>query len=152
MQLGCVIIEYMKNLKQILTKLKTDGYRITTIRESILDLFINKNKPLSSLDIQKALPKKNIHANKTTIYRQLDFLKEQELISEMQFDDKVKRYEIISNVHHHHLICVNCRKIQSVELEKDLDKQEKIIEKNKKFKIINHSLEFYGLCQKCRTN
>ncbi|MFA6189932.1 MAG: transcriptional repressor [Candidatus Staskawiczbacteria bacterium] len=138
----------MINIKEILLRLKKEGFRSTTIRKSILDLFYKFKKPLSSQDIQKYLKQKNIKANKTTVYRELDFLKNQNIIEEFQLDDKIKRYEILSS-HHHHTVCIKCREIKCIEFSKDLESQEKEIEKNNKFKIINHSLEFYGLCHAC---
>ena len=140
----------MKNKNEILDSFKKDGFRLTSIREAILDLFYKKSKaPLSCQDIQKQLKQKNISANKTTVYRELEFMKNKNVIEEFQLDDGVKRYEIIS-IHHHHAVCLKCRNIKCVELGKELESQEKQIEKQNKFKIISHSLEFYGLCQKCQ--
>jgi Fur family ferric uptake transcriptional regulator len=139
----------MINVKEIISKLKKDGFRSTGIREAILDLFCKSKKLLSCQDVQKYLKQKNISANKTTVYRELDFLKSKKVIEEFQLDDGVRRYEILSS-HHHHTVCVKCRKIDCVELEQELKSQEMQIEKNNKFKIISHSLEFYGLCQKCQ--
>jgi Fe2+ or Zn2+ uptake regulation protein len=139
----------MINAKEIISKLRAEGFRSTGIRDAILSLFCESKKPLSCQDVQKYLKQKSKSANKTTVYRELDFLKSKKIIEEFQLDDGVRRYEILSN-HHHHTVCVRCRKIDCVELEQELKIQEKQIEKNNKFKIISHSLEFYGLCQKCQ--
>ena len=90
--------------------------------------------------------------NKTTIYRELAFLKKQNIILELQFDDNTKRYEIMPANHHHHIVCVRCEKVEDVVLEKDLDAEEKVITQNKKFQILHHSLEFYGICKMCQTH
>ena len=137
------------NSEQILIKLKKDGHRFTKIRKSILDLLIKEPKPFSPLQLQKILLKNKISANKTTIYRELSFLKDQNVVVELQFKDNVKRYEIITEKHHHHIVCLNCDRVEDVELKKDLQREEKNIAKNKRFKIINHSLEFYGVCNNC---
>jgi len=139
----------MISAKEIISKLRKEGFRSTGIREAILNLFCKSKKPFSCQDIQKHLKQKNISANKTTVYRELDFLKKQKLIEEFQLDDGVRRYEI-SSKHHHHVVCAKCKKIDCVELKQELRSQEIQIEKNNKFKIISHSLEFYGLCHKCQ--
>lgn len=139
----------MINAKKIISRLREEGFRSTGIREAILSLFCKSKKPLSCQDIQKYLKQKSISANKTTVYRELDFLKNQKLIEEFQLDDGVRRYEI-SSKHHHHVVCTKCKKIDCVELKQELRSQEIQIEKNNKFKIISHSLEFYGLCHKCQ--
>jgi Fur family ferric uptake transcriptional regulator len=136
------------------TGLRYDGsmekkVRFSVTRNFILSLLNKSKQPLSVFDLQKVFKTKKFLVNKTTIYRELDFLKSKKVIEEFQLDDGVRRYEILSN-HHHHTICVRCRKINCVELEQELKSQEIQIEKNNKFKIISHSLEFYGLCQKCQ--
>lgn len=135
--------------KEILNKIKNKGYRYSVIRESILNLIIKSKKPLSYFNIHDFFNKKKMSANKTTIYRELVFLKEQKIIRELQFKDGVKYYEIMPEGHHHHIICNECETIEHIELNKDLEMQEKAIFENNKFKVIAHSLEFYGLCNSC---
>ena len=124
--------------------------RFSAVRNFILDLLVENDNPLSVFDLQKIFKFKKILANKTTIYREINLLKEEGLILEIQLNEKNKRYELASKKHHHHIVCVNCNKIEDVVLENDLKDQEKKISKNKKFKIINHSLEFFGICDKCQ--
>ena len=140
----------MQTSGHIIKKLREKGRRYSRTRKVILDLLIKSLEPLSSPDMQVKFFKRGIDVNKTTIYRELSFLKEQNIIRELQFGDNMKRYEIMPDDHHHHIVCVNCEKIEDVELKKDLDKEEKAITQNKKFKIINHSLAFFGICGKCQ--
>ena len=140
----------MHNLEEIIQKLKQAGFRITAIRKAVAYAIFKSKKPLAYFDIQKILSKNKISANKATIYRELAFLKEQKIIRELQLIGESKYYELMPKGHHHHVICQNCQIIDHVELEKDLKNEEAIILKNIKFKILTHSLEFYGLCQKCQ--
>lgn len=140
----------MRDINHILKILKEKGFRYSKTRKAILDLLMKSPKPLSSPDLQVLLLKKKMAVNKTTIYRELAFLGEQGIIREIQFDDATKRYEIMPDNHHHHVVCINCEKIEDIELERDLDVEEKTIAKNKNFKVLNHSLEFYGICGKCQ--
>lgn len=136
----------------ILARLKGQGRRHTKIRAHILDTLEKNHKPLSSPDLQKLLVHARISANKTTVYRELAFLKKQSIVREVQFGDGMKRYELLPDTHHHHLICLDCQTVEDMPLEKDLDAQEKAIAKNKNFKILTHSLEFYGICRNCIKN
>ena len=142
----------MEKANKFLKEIKDKGYRYSRIREAILDLMIKNNKPLSYFDIKRFFDKKKVSANKTTIYRELAFLKQQKIISELQFNDGIKYYEIAMQRHHHHIICNACEAIEHIELEKDLEMQEKSIFKNNKFKVLTHSLEFYGICNSCVKN
>jgi hypothetical protein len=64
----------------------------------------------------------------------------------------LKRYELLQEGHHHHVICSKCRKVQDVVLKVDLDAEEHKIQKDTGFKIQSHSLEFFGLCTDCQTS
>jgi len=139
----------MKSTSHLISKPKDKSYRFSAVRNFILLSLSKSKKPLSAFDLQKILRLNKLSTNKTTVYRELDFLKNQNSIEEFKLDDGVRRYEVCSN-HHHHTVCLKCRKIKCVKLDKELSEQEKKIEKNNKFKIISHSLEFYGLCHKCQ--
>ncbi|MBI5138779.1 MAG: transcriptional repressor [Candidatus Vogelbacteria bacterium] len=140
----------MHESSHILKGLKDQGHKFTKVRKLVLDLLIKSPKPLSSPDIQKAFLARKMPVNKTTIYRELAFLKGQGVIRELQFGDNTMRYEVTPDNHHHHIVCINCDKIEDVILEKDLDMEEKAIAQIKNFKILNHSLEFYGICERCQ--
>lgn len=141
----------MEKLNKVLENLSRQGRRITTARKAMIDFFMQNHAPCSALQAQKWLSKNNIKANKTTVYRELDFMKREGLVEEFSFGDGVKRYEAVLS-HHHHIICLKCDKVECVKLGKELLSQEKKIEKNTKFKILSHSLEFFGFCPKCRAD
>lgn len=132
----------------ILQKIKADGYRLTKIRKAMVMILCNQRCLIASSDMQTRLSKSHIKADRTTIYRELRFLLEKNIIRKIQLGDDKTYYEI-SAEHHHHLVCTKCNKIKEIVIGKHLEEQEKKIYKKEKFKITSHSLEFYGLCHKC---
>ena len=141
----------MENL-QIINQLKLQGRRITQIRKLVINIFGRNRLPVSELEIRIALRKQGIAANKTTIYRELAVLKNLRLIKEADFGDGKKRYELDRGDHHHHLICTGCKKVGEITVCENLSGMEKQIKKQKLFAVSSHSLEFFGLCQKCANN
>lgn len=135
---------------EIIQQFKKKGYRITQSRDAILDIFSKSKKPLAADEIEDILTSKKVDVNTTTIYREIEFLLKEEIIKQIDFRDKKKRYEFSYLPHHHHLVCENCDAIQDVTLNNILHKEEKRISKENSFKIMDHSLEFYGLCKKCQ--
>jgi len=124
--------------------------RTTPVRTAILDILSKIKKPLTTQEILLALGKKDITANKTTVYRQLETLQKNHLVNEVHFNDRNTRYEINEkNSHHHHLVCIKCKKIEDISLPEDLHNQEKIVWKKNNFKVLQHYLEFFGLCKNC---
>ena len=69
------------------------------------------------MDLLVSVRSSKTGVNKTTICRELDFLMGKGLIKEIEFGEGKKRYEIDSGSdHHHHLICLNCKKVEDVDL------------------------------------
>ncbi len=133
----------------VINSLRQRGFKVTKARTRILELFQNSHA-ISVPEIVKQLKKESLLVNKSTIYREIDFLLKQNLIRRVDFRERGIKYEFVSHKHHHHLICVVCKTVQDFELDKDLDSEEDKIKKDKNFQVLNHSLEFFGLCSRCQ--
>lgn len=139
----------MQKTRVILEELRYQGFRITKTRKAILLILEQAKLPLSAPELISKLKTSKLPVNKTTVYRELDFLKDQSIVTELNFGEEAMRYELAGDEHHHHLICSNCDKIEDVAMENELAAIERKIARSSKFKIINHTLEFYGLCRDC---
>ena len=135
--------------KDVTLVLKNKGYRFSKVREGIVAVLDGVCEGMSVPDILKRLEKKGFGANKTTVYRELATLQKEGIVKELHFGENKKRYELVREDHHHHVICVACDAVQDVAMDGDLDRREKEIEKKQGFTILRHSLEFYGMCSKC---
>ncbi len=138
--------------EQIIKTIRNKGQRITKVRGIVVEIFINSVEPITAQDILLAMETIGMKVNKTTVYRELDFLQKIAIIKAIDFGDGLKRYELLQEGHHHHVICSKCRKVQDVVLKVDLDEEENKIQKDTGFKIQSHSLEFFGLCPDCQTS
>lgn len=143
--------------QEIIETLKQRKFKITKVRQGIIEQFAKAKTPLSANDlieyfhnIGNNVNERSSSPNKTTIYRELAFLLSENFIKEIEFGEGQKRYELEDFKHHHHLICLNCRKVEDIELQVDLEKEEARFLKQNGFKVINHSLEFFGYCKNCR--
>lgn len=134
-----------------ITKLRTAGERITPIRIALIKILASSKIPQTPQELLTELNKKDFDANKTTVYRQLETLQNFGIVREVHFTDRTGRFELADeNDHHHHLVCVQCQRIEDISFPTDLDKQEKTIWRKNKFKVLHHSLEFFGTCRVCR--
>lgn len=131
--------------------LRTQGYKITKNRTAILSYLTGQKIPVSAEEILEHVLQEHQSVNKTTIYRELFFLIENNFIHEVEFGDGKKRYEIVLNrPHHHHIICVNCKNVEDIPLDSEFDLQKKNIEEVTGYKVESHMLEFFGLCKNCK--
>ncbi|WP_294371158.1 Fur family transcriptional regulator [uncultured Clostridium sp.] len=133
--------------------LKKKGYKLTPQRRSIVDTIIkNEGKHLTAEEIYDEVKKDCPEIGLATVYRTILLLEELNVISRLDLNDGCSRYEILhsNETHrHHHLICNICNKV--LEVQDDLlEDLEANIESNYKFKILDHSLKFYGICKECQ--
>jgi Fur family transcriptional regulator, ferric uptake regulator len=137
------------SISPIITNLKLSGYRITKARKAIIDIFELNHSPVSAEDINQLLITANIHINTSTLYREIDFLIFQNLIKPLQLNEKIKRYELSSLSHHHHLICNRCKEIVDFKAADCQNEMIKKITNDFNFTVEDHVLDFYGVCFKC---
>ena len=135
-------------------KLSESGYKMTPQRKEILQIFVNHNENhLSAEDVYEILLNEKSKIGLATVYRSLELLNNLGILSKTEFGDGCSRYELNNSnpkIHkHHHLICMNCKKV--IEFEEDLldDLEEKIAKKSD-FEIINHEVKFFGYCSECK--
>ena len=128
-------------------------YRLTPQRRLVLELFWeHKDKHLSAEEVHRLLQDKEKQVGLATVYRTLDLLVELGLLHKHHFGDGRSRYESVQKTtehHHHHLLCMNCQEILEVK-EDLLHHLEKRIAEEHDFKVIDHQLQFFGYCSRCR--
>lgn len=132
--------------------LKSGGSKLTPQRLSILDVIISQEgKHLTIEEIYEIVRKTKPEIGVATVYRTIQLFDELGLVTKLDINDGVYRYELNheEEIHnHHHLICNECGKVEEVDGD-FLDGVEEQIEKEYKFKIQDHSLKFFGLCKDC---
>lgn len=134
--------------QKIIDEIRERGFRLTKNREAIVKIIDKAKKPITGTEILEMLLGMDLNTNRSTVYRELCFLTENNFVEKIQLADHKMYYEISKN-HHHHLVCTKCKKIKKVFLGNHLRRQERLIGKKENFKSIQHSLEFYGVCNKC---
>jgi Fur family peroxide stress response transcriptional regulator len=105
----------------------------------------NKSHP-SAEDIFKSVKKQFPTMSFATVYNTLEALKSKGSVQELKIDSAKKRYDP-DNSKHHHLICIKCKNI--VDIFKDF-RLNLSTELTSGFDLIGNSIEFFGVCQKCK--
>jgi Fur family ferric uptake transcriptional regulator len=140
-------------------RLRGSGHRITMPRQAILEALHNTEEHLSAEDIFIAVREEYPAIGLTTVYRTLELLVNMGIVFKFDFGDKRSRYELSEGPegfrHHHHLVCTKCARIidytDYIDSEKELlEKTENGLSKKYNFKISNHLIRFYGLCDRCQ--
>jgi Fur family ferric uptake transcriptional regulator len=126
---------------------RKNGHRLTNQRKLILSEL--GNTPQSIHDVMEKMQKKGLPIDKVTIYRTLNWFAELGIVGKTKFQDGVTKYErITSDTHHHHLVCNACGSIEDIPLNEQALMNE--VKYHSQFKVLKHSLEFFGICQLCQ--
>ena len=140
------------NLADFENWLKNSGYKLTVQRQMILELVAaQKEKHLSAEEIFELVKIKFPQIGLATVYRTIAILEKMKLLQRINLDDGCIRYQLADpneKHEHHHLICEFCGLV--VDMQEDLleDLEKKVMQKNG-FRVNNHRLKLYGLCEKC---
>lgn len=135
-------------VNNFLLDFKKTGYKLTAPRRDLLST-LSSSTPLSAQEVFAILKQKGCTVDLVTVYRTLELFHTLGIVNKIQFEDHTARYELVSDKdHHHHLVCIKCGAVEEVEAnEAILLKQ---IRFKTDFKIMRHSLEFFGLCKRCQ--
>jgi Fur family ferric uptake transcriptional regulator len=133
--------------KEVLTR---EGVKNTKNRNAILEILENAHAPLTAEEIFLLLKEKNASTCLSTVYRTFEMLVSKGLVIKSNIiDDGRARYELNHMEHKHHIICVGCHKMISID-ECPFEEFEKQIKKKIDFDVTGHKFEIYGYCQDCK--
>jgi len=140
----------MNTLKNSILQLKKKGYRSSKVRNVLVEVLYRGHEPLAVADFQEIFTKKKISVNRTTLYRELNLLTKEGILVELQLKDGKRRYELADRDHHHHVVCIECQKVEDIVGCHSESFEKEVLNQTKNFvKIINHTSDFFGLCKIC---
>lgn len=129
--------------------LKREGMKSTRHRNAILLLLEQSEQPMTAEELYISLREKTATINLSTVYRTLDTFVSKKLVLKSTLDDGKARYELNHHEHKHHLFCVGCHKVISIE-DCPMGELQEIIKKRIDFDVTGHKLEIYGYCHNCK--
>ncbi|NMM54061.1 ferric iron uptake transcriptional regulator [Paenibacillus aquistagni] len=140
-------------IDKIKQQLQSQGYKLTPQREATVRVLLeNEEDHLSAEDVFMLVKEKAPEIGLATVYRTLELLSELHVVHKLNFGDGVARYDLRGDDtkhHHHHLICVQCGSMQEI-MDDWLGPLEERLEKEYSFHVIDHRLDFQGICKSCQ--
>ena len=122
--------------------------RATKQKAAILDVLKNTRSHPTADHIYDVVRRQIPSISKGTVYRNLQVLLEEGIISELHLNGTLSRYEE-KQFEHYHFRCKKCGHI--FDLDEPVDKEiDKKISARTGFKISSHYMEFIGLCKDCQ--
>ena len=134
----------------ILESLKAGGKKLTKPRKALLEILESSPMPITAAEVHARLRKKRHVIDLVTVYRNLAMLQELDLVNPVGLHEGQMRYEVRhGREHHHHIQCRGCGLIVDLLL-CPLKKLTDLVERQTKFAVEGHALEFFGWCPQCR--
>ena len=134
----------------ILESLKAGGKKLTKPRKALLEILESSPLPITAAEVHARLREKRHVIDLVTVYRNLAMLQELDLVNPVGLHEGQMRYEVRhGREHHHHIQCRGCGLIVDLLL-CPLKKLTDLVERQTKFAVEGHALEFFGWCPQCR--
>ena len=140
--------DHKKRFEIIIQKLRDKGHKITPQRLAIVKILAKSEGHPSVENIHGEIKKDFPTMSLATVYKNISLIKSIGEVLELGFPDGSNRYDGNKPTPHPHVICIKCKKIVDPELHK-LDEITKEVALETNFKILNHRLDFFGICSNC---
>ena len=140
--------DHKERFKIIIQKLRDNGCKITPQRMAIVEIVAKSEGHPSVENIHDQIKRSFPTMSLATVYKNILLLKSFGEVLGLVFLDGSNRYDGNRPDPHPHAICVRCKKIVDSNVGR-LDEMKKEVELDTNFKIINHRLEFFGICSSC---
>jgi Fur family ferric uptake transcriptional regulator len=132
-------------------KLRNAGYKYTKPRRRVAEVLFDADRHLSTPEIVEEVAAIDNSVGRMSIYRTLDLFTRLGIIRPIIQQDASARYVIMTEGHHHHLVCQNCGKVVHFD-DCPLDELKDRLEARFGYSIQGHLIEFFGFCPECHAS
>ncbi|HHD84143.1 MAG TPA: transcriptional repressor [Campylobacteraceae bacterium] len=144
-------LSYEALLETFKSILRSNHLKFTAQREAILRTLYEHPDHFTPENLYLLVKEKypDLNTGITTVYRTLNLLEENKLVTSLSFGTQGKKFELGNKPHHDHMICEVCGSIIEFEDPK-IEALQQAIAKAHGFKLTNHLMQLYGICKKCQ--
>jgi Fur family peroxide stress response transcriptional regulator len=142
------VADHKERFETIIQKLRDNGHKITPQRLAIVKILAKSEGHPSVEMIHDRIRKEFPTMSLATVYRNIVLIKSFGEVLELGFPDGSNRYDGNTPTPHPHVICIKCKKIVDPDLHSLQDMTREVATETN-FKILNHRLDFFGICADC---
>ena len=130
-------------------ELRKAGLKVTLPRTKILKIMEGADPHhMSAEAVYKKLVGLGEDVGLATVYRVLTQFEAAGLIKRHNFEGGHSVFELDQGEHHDHLVCINCARVEEF-VDLIIEDRQEAIAKKARFRMTDHSLTIYGVCEDC---
>ena len=130
--------------------LKKAGLKITAPRMKVLEVLeAHQESHLSAEEIYRLLTDAGEEIGLATVYRVLTQFESAGLVARHNFEGGHSVFELEQGVHHDHILCVKCGRVEEF-VDPVIEQRQREIASKAGFEMTDHSLHIFGICAGCR--
>lgn len=138
----------MRPVEQLCEVLRERGLKVTPQRRVIFEALCDSLDHPSADDIYHAVKGAMPDMSLATVYHTINELVAMGELVELDLGEGKSRYDPLTS-HHHHLVCLGCRKVEDIA--RDLDCVQLLPEERNGYQIERCDVVFYGRCPDCQS-
>jgi Fur family ferric uptake transcriptional regulator len=136
-------------LEETLDDLRAKGHRITLPRRWTLKILLQEGDHVTCEQVQAHLAEQDIQINTASVYRALQWLKENGIVAQTDLGTGADVYSLVGSRPHHHLVCLNCDGI--IDAPDDLfDDLRERLRRDYHFEARIDHFAIFGCCEHCQ--
>lgn len=135
----------LEDVERILSR---RGCRVTRQRRAIVAQFAQMRRYVTPQQLYESLANRRPTIGLATVYRTLDVLERIGAATRAPGQHGEHEYLFCPVAHHHHAVCVKCGGVDDVPCG-SVERFARTLAERMRFRLTQHRLEFYGLCERC---
>jgi Fur family ferric uptake transcriptional regulator len=133
-------------------EIRSAGLKVTVPRIKILQMLESRSETerhWGAEEVYKALLQEGEEIGLATVYRVLTQFEAAGLVTRHHFEGGNSVFELNRGIHHDHILCVKCGRVDEF-TDETIEARQKNIAAELGYELTDHCLYLYGVCTNCR--